>query len=183
MLTNIAVGLLETSSIAKGIEAVDAMCKMASVKLVKTAVIARGKYIIMISGPVGEVESSLRAGVETAKDTAVHQFIIRNLHQQVLDSLEKRVPVEALEALGIIETKEAIAAIHAADAAAKAARVHLLETKAVVGGGKGYVTMTGEVGAVRTAVGAGIQVVPKGMLVSHVVIPQPDAQLLGPVGK
>ncbi|MEK7746532.1 MAG: BMC domain-containing protein, partial [Elusimicrobiota bacterium] len=66
---------------------------------------------------------------------------------------------------------------------AKAARVHLLETKAVVGGGKGYVTMTGEVGAVRTAVGAGIQVVPKGMLVSYVVIPQPDAQLLGPVGK
>ena len=52
MLANIAVGLLESNSIAKGIEASDAMCKMASVKLVKTSIIARGKYVILISGPV-----------------------------------------------------------------------------------------------------------------------------------
>ena len=105
------------------------------------------------------------------------------MHQQVLDALDKRCPVEALDAVGIIETKEAIAAIHAADAAAKAAKVHLLEVRSVVGGGKGYVSMTGEVGAVRSAVAAGIQVVPQGMLVSHIVIPQPDSQLLNTVGK
>lgn len=183
MQANIAIGLIETSSIAKGIEAADAMCKMASVTLVKTTVIARGKLTILIKGPVGEVESALRAGVDIAKDTVVHQFIIRNVHQQVLDTLEKRKPVEALDAVGIIETKEAIAAIHAADAAAKAASVTLLETKAVVGGGKGMVTMTGEVGAVRSAVAAGIAVVPKGMLVTQVVIPQADKQLLAQVGK
>ncbi|MBI4425778.1 MAG: BMC domain-containing protein [Elusimicrobia bacterium] len=183
MQANIAIGLIETSSIAKGIEAADAMCKMASVTLVKTSIIARGKYTILISGPVGEVESSLRAGLDIAKDTVVHQLIIRNVHQQVLDTLEKRVPVAELDAVGIIETKEAIAAIHAADAAAKAASVRLLETKAVVGGGKGMVTMTGEVGAVRSAVAAGIAVVPKSMLVTQVVIPQADKQLLAQVGK
>ena len=37
MLANLAVGFLEGNSIAKGIEAADAMCKMASVKLAKTA--------------------------------------------------------------------------------------------------------------------------------------------------
>ncbi|HVE12139.1 MAG TPA: BMC domain-containing protein, partial [Elusimicrobiota bacterium] len=153
------------------------------VKLAKVNIVARGKYTILISGPVGEVESALRAGVELAKDTVIHNFILRNVHQQVLDSLDKRRPVEALDAVGIIETKEAIPAIQAADAAAKSANVHLLETKAVVGGGKGYVSMTGEVGAVRTAVGAGIQAIPKAMLVSHVVIPQPDTQLLGTLGK
>ena len=183
MQANIAIGLLETSSIAKGIEASDAMCKMASVKLVKTNIIARGKYVILISGPVGDVESSLRAGAELAKASVVHQFIIRNVHQQVLDSLEKRVPVEALDAVGIIETKEASPAIQAADAAAKAAKVHLLETRAVVGGGKGYVSMTGEVGAVRSAVAAGIAAVPEGMLVTQIVIPQPDPQLLQTLGK
>ena len=183
MLANYAVGLIETSSIAKGIEAADAMCKMASVTLVKTAIIARGKYTILISGPVGEVESSLRAGVELAKDTVIHQFILRNVHQQVLDTLEKRKPVEALDAVGIIETKEAIVAVHAADAAAKAASVRLLEIRTGVGGGKGYVAMTGEVGAVRSAVAAGIAVVPKGMLVTQVVIPQADKQLLAAVGK
>ncbi len=183
MQANLAVGLLETSSIARGIEAADAMCKTASVTLNKTNIIARGKYTILISGPVGEVESSLRAGIEIAKDSVIHQFIIRNVHQQVLDALEKRLPVEALEAVGIIETKEAIAAVHAADSAAKAARVHLLEVRAVVPGGKGLVTMTGEVGAVRSAVAAGIASVPQGMLVSHVIIPQADRQLLGAVGK
>ena len=183
MLANYAVGLLEVSSIAKGIEAADAMCKMASVTLVKTSVIARGKYTILISGPVGEVESSLRAGTEIAKDTVIHHFIIRNVHQQVLDTLEKRKPVELLDALGIIETKEAIAVVQAADAAAKAANVRLLETKVSAGGGKGFVTMTGEVGAVRSAVAAGIAVVPKGMLVTHVIIPQADKQLLAQVGK
>ena len=183
MQANIAIGLLETNSIAKGIEASDAMCKMASVKLVKTNILARGKYTILISGPVGEVESSLRKGVEMVKDTLVHQFIIRNVHQAVLDALDKRQPVEALEAVGIIETKEAIAAIHAADAAAKAAKVHLLEVKSVVGGGKGYVSMTGEVGAVRSAVAAGIAVVPSGMLVTYVIIPQANEQLLATIGK
>ncbi|TBR22682.1 BMC domain-containing protein [bacterium] len=178
MLANIAIGMLETSSIAKGIEATDAMCKMAHVELVKTNIVARGKYTILIKGPVGEVESALRAGVNMAGKTVVDQFILRNVHQQVLDSLDKRRPVTALDAFGLIETKEAISAVRAADAAAKSSLVHLIETKVVVGGGKGYVSMTGEVGSVRTAVGAGIATVPEGQLISHIVIPQPDAQLV-----
>ena len=178
MQANIAVAFLETSSIAKGIEASDAMCKMAEVKLAKTAAIPRGKYIILISGPVAEVESAIRAGLDIARGTVIHHFIIRNVHEQVLKALDKRVPAEALEAVGIIETKEAAPAVHAADAAAKAAKVHLIEVKAVGAGGKGWVTLTGEVGAVRSAVAAGIKEVPESMLVSHVVIPQAHEQLL-----
>jgi len=183
MQANIAIGLLETSSIALGIEASDAMCKMASVKLVKAQVIARGKFTILISGPVGEVESSLQAGVEMVGKALIHQFIIRNVHQQVLDALDKRAAVEALEAVGVIETKEAVAAIQAGDAAAKAAKVHLIDVKSVVPGGKGYLTMTGEVGAVRSAVAAGIEAVPKDMLIGHIIIPQADPQLLDQIGR
>ena len=183
MLANTAVGLLESSSIAKGVEASDAMVKMASVTLNKVNIIARGKYTILISGPVGEVESSLRAGREILGKHLVDEVLIRNVHSQVLASLEKRVPVDELDAVGIIETKDAIATVRAADAAAKAASVHLLEVKTVVGGGKGYVSMTGEVGAVRSAVAAGLQAVPEGMLVTHVIIPQAAPQLLATVGK
>lgn len=183
MLANLAVGFLESSSIAKGIEASDAMCKMASVKLAKTVIVARGKYIIFVTGPVGEVESSMRAGREVLGKTLVDEVLIRNVHNQVVASLDKRVPVEQLGAVGVIETKEAVAAVIAADAAAKAANVHIIETKTVVGGGKGYVTLCGDVGDVRTAVAAGISVVKKDLLVSHVVIPQADPQLLATVGK
>ena len=98
-------------------------------------------------------------------------------------AFDKRVPVEVLDAYGIIETKEAIATVRAADAAAKAGAVHLLEVKTVVGGGKGYVSMTGEIGAVRAAMAAGVSAISKEVLVSHVIIPQADAQLLATVGK
>lgn len=183
MQANIAIGLIETSSIAKGIEACDAMVKMASVTLAKTAIIARGKYVILITGPLGEVESSMRAGKELAGKTLVDSVLIRNVHAQVLAALDKRHPVEKLDALGIIETKDAVATVLAADAAAKAAAVHVLEVKTVVGGGKGYVTLTGEVGAIRSAMAAGVSAINAQHLVSQVVIPQADKQLLAAVGK
>ena len=97
--------------------------------------------------------------------TATHGEALRKTHGLTLDGLGQ------------------VARIHAADHAAKAAKVHLLDVKVVLPGGKGYVSMTGNVGAVRTAVGAGISVVPEGMLVGHLIIPAPDTQLLKTMGK
>ena len=182
MLSHIAIGFLETSSIARGIEASDAMAKMADIKLHKTVVIARGKYIIMISGPLGEVRSSMNRGLEILGSTRLHDFTIGDIHKDVLECLDKRRPVKELEALGVIETKEASPAVHAADAAAKAAAITLIEVRAVVPGGKGLVTFTGEPGAVRTAIAAGIKVVPKSMLVGTTFLPLAHPQLVGTVG-
>ena len=183
MLANLAVGFLEGNSIAKGIEASDAMCKMAHVKLAKTAIIARGKYVIHITGPVGEVESSMRAGREVLGKTLVDEVLIRNVHAQVIAALDKRVPVEVLGAVGIVETKEAVATVKAADAAAKAASVHVLEVKTVVPGGKGYFTICGAVGDVRSALAAAVSSLRPDQLVTHVLIPQADTQLLATIGK
>ncbi len=183
MLANLAVGFLEGSSIAKGVEAADAMCKMASVKLAKTAIIARGKHLILITGPVGEVESSLRAGREILGKTLVDEVLIRNVHAQVIAALDKRMPVDVLGAVGIVETREAVAAVKAADVAAKAASVHVIEVKTVVPGGKGYFSVCGEVGDVRSAIAAAVSSLRPDQIVAHVVIAQADAQLLATVGK
>jgi microcompartment protein CcmL/EutN len=79
--------------------------------------------------------------------------------------------VESVEAVGMIETKEVASAIYAADAAAKAASVSLIEARNQPGA-KGLVVLTGEVGAVRAAVAAGVATIKKeGMLVAEVVIP------------
>src|SRR6185295_786821 len=139
-----AIGFIETSSIARGIQAADAMVKTAEVKLAKTVAIARGKYLIMITGTVGEVESALRSGKASVGDTLVHQFIVRNVHNQVMAALDKRIPQESLEAVGVVETKDAAAAVHAADEAAKAASVQLIEVRSVVPGGKGLFMLNGE---------------------------------------
>ena len=78
-LRNPAVGFIETSSIGKGIEATDAMLKMAAVELLMTTIIPRGKYLIMVGGNVADVESSMRAGLSIADKTVLDQLPSLNL--------------------------------------------------------------------------------------------------------
>jgi microcompartment protein CcmL/EutN len=169
--THHCIGFIETSSIAKGIEATDSMMKMAEVELLMTAIIPRGKYLIMIGGNVADVQSSLRAGMQTAAGTVLDHFIIQNVHPELPPAIKGRVKPDHIEAIGIIETKEVASAIYAGDAAVKSANIKLIEARNQPGG-KGLVVLTGEVGAVRTAVAAGVASIKKdGMLIGEVVIP------------
>lgn len=72
------------------------------------------------------------------------------------------------------------ASVYAADAAAKAADVQLLDVRLGTGiGGKSFVVLTGEVVAVSEAVSCGISTPnAEGMVVSSVVIPGPHPELL-----
>lgn len=84
-----------------------------------------------------------------------------------------------MQALGMIETKGLLATIEAADAMVKSANVNILE-KIYIGGGYVSVTVTGDVGAVKSAVDAGISAVNKldgNCLVSHHVIARPHYEL------
>jgi len=177
MQANLALGLLETSSIAVGVVAADAMCKTAGVELLRSAPLPRGKYMIIVSGPVGEVESAMLSGLEMAKSVLVANYIIRNVHSAVLSGLDGKIAPAVLDAVGMIETKDALPAFFAADAACKAAHVELIEVRLNVGGGKGYFSINGEVGAVRSAISAGAKAVGEEALVSKIVIPQAHGQL------
>ena len=178
MQANIAIGLIELSSIARGVESLDAMCKMAGISVETASPISKGKYVIIVSGPVGEVESSLAKGAEMAGKELISRRIIRNIHKGVLEALDKKIKIENLEAVGMIETKEALSAVFAADAALKAASVRIIEVNTGKGiGGKGYLTVTGEVGAVRTAVSAGVAAIGEGAIVNRIVIPQAHKDL------
>jgi len=166
-----AIALLETSSIAKGIEATDAMMKRAGVELLMTTIVPRGKYLVLIGGMVADVEASLRAGKDIAGSTVVDEFLIQNAHPQLPAAIKGRVKVPALVAVGIIETREVASSIFAADAAVKAAEVTLIEARNQPGA-KGMVVLTGDVGAVRAAVAAGVATIKReGMLIAEVVIP------------
>jgi microcompartment protein CcmL/EutN len=74
--------------------------------------------------------------------------------------------------LGIIETVTAAVCIVAADAAAKAAEVNLVELRMADGlGGKSFVLMEGTVADVEAGVAAGVaKVTAEGLLVRKVVI-------------
>ena len=72
------------------------------------------------------------------------------------------------------------AAVVAADAAVKAADVQLIDIRLGRGlGGKSFITMTGEVAAVRAAVSAGEKKPEaRGMLSESVVIPSPHPDIV-----
>jgi ethanolamine utilization protein EutM len=81
------------------------------------------------------------------------------------------------QALGMIETRGLVTAIEAADAMAKASNVELL-TKRAIGGGYVTVMVRGDVGAVRTALGAGRNAASRiGEVVSTRIIPGPHMDL------
>lgn len=178
-----SIGFIEASSIARGIEATDAMMKMAEVELLMTAIIPRGKYLIMIAGILADVEQSMKAGLEVVGNSLLDHFTIPNVHEQLPAAIKGKIKVPDIEAIGVIETKEVASAIFAADAAVKAAGVTLIEARNQ-SGGKGLVTLTGEVGAVRSAVNAGVATVKKdGMLVYSIVIPYAHKALLNSVAR
>lgn len=174
-----SIGFIESTSIAKGIEATDAMLKVAGVQLVDAYAICPGKYLVMVTGVLADVQSSVDAGVETLAETYIDSFVIPNVQEQVIPAILGTSNVTDLDAVGIIETFAVASCIRAADACAKAASVKLIEIRMAKGiSGKCFVTLTGEVGAVRSAINAGVNLIKdEGMIVQKVVIPQAHKEL------
>ena len=174
-----ALGMLETSSIAKGMEAADAMLKAAKVDLVLSATTCPGKYLTVVAGEVANIEASIRAGESSAGGDVVDRLILANIHPSVQEAMAGVGEIGEITSLGVIETFSVSSCIVAADLAAKAAMVQLIELRPGHGiGGRAYVTMAGEVAAVEASVGAGSQYAEgQGLLVRSVVIPRLHADL------
>ena len=175
-----SLGLIELTSIAAGFQACDAMLKAAAVDLVLARSICSGKYMVMVRGDVAAVQAAVSAGVNAGNFSVIDSFVIPNLHESVFPAISGTTKVEELEALGIVESFSVASLIEGADAAVKTANIRLIEIRlAMALGGKAFVTLTGNVAAVASAVEAGAQVVGrKGMLVNKVVIPHPRPELL-----
>lgn len=173
-----SIGLIELSSIAAGFLVADTMLKAGNVRLLLSRSICSGKYMVVIGGDTAAVEAGVSAGAEAANGCLIDHLVISNLHPDVFVALGRSQPVQPDGALGILESFNVATLIRAADAAAKAASVTLLELRlAMALGGKAFCTMTGDVASVQTAVSAGRRVIAEaGMLVNAVVLsrPHPD---------
>lgn len=171
-----AIGMIELSSIAKGIETSDFMVKAAQVDILRASTVCPGKYIVIVSGETGDVTASMQAGEKHAGECVVDTLLIPNIHPQLIPAISMTNQVESFGAVGVLEFFSVASAIRAGDVAAKAANVTLIEVKIGYAiGGKGVVVLTGDVGAVRAAVAAaekGIQ-----MLVGTTVIPRPSPKI------
>lgn len=176
-----AIGLVEMTAIGLAYQVEDAMLKAADVELLVARTICPGKFIIVVGGEVSAVRASVDAGNDAAEESMIESRVIPRIHPSVFPAISLSIlpPSGPIEALGVIETFSASSIIEVADAAAKAAAVTLFRIHlAMAIGGKGFVTMTGEVAAVHAAVAAGVEIASEaGILVSKCVISAPRPEL------
>ena len=174
-----ATGILESNSIAKGIEAADAAMKAADIYLLYTKPVCPGKHITLFYGDVAAVHASLAAGENVLEHHLVDSVVIARVHPQVIQAMNLSTVPEQVNAVGIMEFFSITAAVYGADAAAKAADVTLLEVRTGVGiGGKSIVVLTGEVAAVEEAVGAGVEMGhQRGFVLTSTVIARPKKEI------
>ena len=169
-----ALALIEFDSIAAGIEAGDAMAKKAPVARIIAGTVHTGKYLVLVSGEVADVEESLAAGLATGASAVLDPVCLPGVHPHVVDVIAAQRRPQPLASLGVVETRTVAAAIAAADAGIKGAQVNLLEVRLADGlGGRGLVLFDGLVADVEAAVRIGTDAIARaGTLIQAVVIPQ-----------
>lgn len=175
-----SIGLLEFKSIAKGIEATDAMLKSANIELILSTPVCPGKYVTVISGEVGAVKNAVEAGKIVGSTFTIEAYVIPNINENVFPALTGTICFDNVASIGIIETISAISSIIAGDIAVKSANVKLMEIRVARGlGGKGFVMMTGEVAAVKASITTcEDRMKDEGSIISSVVIASPSKELI-----
>ncbi|MBU0765611.1 MAG: BMC domain-containing protein [Bacteroidetes bacterium] len=175
----IVLGVLEFSSIAVGIKALDEMVKTAPVNIIDARTICPGKYLIVFSGDVASVEYSYNKGIETGKDFIVDSLFLPKVHADVIPAIGNIIPSVNWDTLGIIETRSVVSAIEAADIAVKTGGIDIIEIRLAIGfGGKSYVKLMGSLDAVEASMESGISGAKrKGLLFMNVIIPQPHKEI------
>ncbi|MCL1879203.1 MAG: BMC domain-containing protein [Actinomycetia bacterium] len=170
-----AIGFLELNSIAKGIEAADAMLKAAKIDIYLATPTCPGKYIALIYGDVASVEGAMRTGIRIGGEHVIDDLVIPNIDEQIFPAITSTTDVARIGAVGVIESLSMASLIAAADASTKEADVRIVEIRLGSGiGGKSYVTLTGDVADVRAAVSSGVEAIKQtGNVVYFTVIPSP----------
>ncbi len=175
-----ALGMLEIASVAQGYEAADRVVKASSVELVVCLPVTPGKFLVLFSGEVAEVTSSLSEGARGLADNLlVDQLFLPHPDPRLAVAISgTRVPQER-DTLGVVEAKTVATLLVAADVGVKMADVELVAVRfAMRLGGKAFCLFAGEVSQVRAAVtGAAGHAAQSEQLVSHAVIPSAHSSL------
>jgi microcompartment protein CcmL/EutN len=174
-----AVGIIELKSIAKGVEACDSALKSAGISLVSAHPACPGKYEIILTGAIADVDAAVSYVKGRYESTIVDTAVMGRIDPQVITALFGTESTSKNGSLGIIETFSAASAIKAADIAVKAANVAIYDLRVSRGmGGKGLVMITGDVGDVTAAVDSGAAYAADlGLLMNRSVIPAPHKEL------
>ena len=91
-VSGVALGMIETRGLVPAIEASDAMCKAAEVRLIGRQFVGGGYVTVLVRGETGAVNAAVRAGADACErvgDGLVAAHIIARVHtevEQILDT-------------------------------------------------------------------------------------------------
>jgi microcompartment protein CcmL/EutN len=180
-----ALGVLEISTIARGVVAADAGLKRSPAVLIHSRAVSGGKHLVMFEGGVAEVEEAMGAAKLVTGDLLLDRVELPAADAQVWPMLGAPVSPpdwsgdHGADAVAIIETKTVCAAIAAADAACKVAYVTVRDARFAVDlAGKAYFTLTGTLDAIEAAAAAATEAA-SDRIVGLEVISQPAPDLRG----
>ena len=168
------MAVVELSSIARAFTVVDAMVKRAPCKVWRTTPISPGKFLIVLTGGVAEVDESYRAGLDAAESFIVDHVFLPNAEPQIARVMLARPRNPVIDAVGIIETDTCASIVRGADAALKVAEVRLVHLHLGQGiGGKGVMAFCGELYDVQAALEEGVHAAREGHIITSEEIAAP----------
>ena len=169
-----ALALLELDSVAAGIVTGDAMVKRAEVSVLRAGTAHPGKYLVLVAGPVAEVEEALEAGLESAAGELLDHVFLPHAHPDLAAALNSSPTRQAPgDALGILETCTVAPLLSAVDRALKGAAVQLTELRLADDlGGKAYALLVGEVTDVEAAFEAALDGLPAAARRAERIVPR-----------
>ena len=95
-----AIGMVELSSIARGIETSDYMVKAAWVDLIRSSTVCSWKIYRDRQQGYGDVKASMESGLARGEGFVVDSLLISNVHEQLLPALAGAVEVTKPQAVG-----------------------------------------------------------------------------------
>lgn len=203
-----SLALLEIAHLTPTFVVLDRCVKAAGVELLGVESSLEAGQVIQLVGPTADVQAAGEAGALLARQMGTQATLVilpapdpglQELNAQppayvpLLDMMDRRIkktrsldpsskrdtPMEAPDALGLLETQGLVAALHATDTMLKTSAVSLVG-KEKIGGAYVTIVVRGDVAAVQAAVAAGRETVEKlgGRLIMADVITRPHPELL-----
>ncbi len=175
-----ALALLELDSVASGLRALDVLVKEAPVQVLEANLVEPGKFLLMFSGGVAEVEASHRVAVAEFKSALTAAVLIPMVDRGLLDGLAGVEQTDVHDAIGVIEGADVAHTIVAADLALKGADVSLVGIRVAVAlGGRAFFIVAGAQHDVEASIEAATAFLQKeGALHRAELIARPHREML-----
>jgi len=173
-----AVAAYELATVARGVVVLDQMAKRAATTLVAARTLSPGRYFILLTAPVAEIEEAMDAADRVADDDRVDRVILRDPPPALRAALAQTLEPRFGESLLIVETSTVCALLLAADRTLKEAEVALVELRLGAGlSGKGVMTLTGDLPMVQAAKEVVHEALEPGRIIRTELIAQPHPDL------